>query len=101
SIDSANGLEARLLRRAFERRAIGATIPCRRGTMREVVRLRDLSQHGARLSSVAPLRPGVSIWLQIGNLRPIEALIVWTAGLEAGCIFTAPLHAAVFDMLTL
>lgn len=88
------------MRRASERRRLTGPAQFRRGSTRERVELRDLSRSGARLTSMAPLREGLTIWIQIATLRPIEAVVVWSMGLDAGCAFAEALHPAVFDALT-
>lgn len=93
-------IQAEMERRTDERRNVAGAAQARKGNTREAVELRDLSCTGARIKALAPLRTGLSIWLQIGSLSAISATVVWTSKFEAGCEFTTPLHPAVFESLS-
>lgn len=85
--------------RRGERRLIHAAGQCRRGTMRETVEILDISVGGARVSAVAPLRTGYSVWIKLPGIEAQEARVAWTRGFESGCEFVRPLHPAVLDSL--
>jgi len=45
------------------------------------------------------LHVGEGVWITLPGLPPRQAKVVWTDLSEAGCVFTEPLHAAVFDAI--
>lgn len=71
----------------------------RRTIVRLAAQILDLSQHGLRLAGMERLRIGESVWITLPGLPPRQAKVVWTDRFEAGCVFSEPLHAAVFDAI--
>lgn len=86
-------------RRQAERKAMFATVQCRRGMSREAVQVLDISISGARIQSLSPLRTDSVVWIRLPNLEPLQARVVWTRNFESGCEFVRPLHPAVFETL--
>jgi uncharacterized protein YjeT (DUF2065 family) len=85
--------------RRSERRALLVRVQYRRTIVRLAAQILDLSQHGLRLAGMERLRVGESVWITLPGLPPRQAKVVWTDRFEAGCVFTEPLHAAVFDAI--
>lgn len=61
-----------------------------------VVRLRNISPHGALIQSDLTLSPGVSLELDIGGAGSVQAKVTWAAGDQAGLAFESE-----FDILRL
>lgn len=62
-------------------------------------RLLDLSQHGCRLRTHAPLAVGTSCWLMIGNIAPRFCHVVWAVDRFAGIRFAVELDRGVLAQL--
>lgn len=86
-------------RRQAERKPLSAVVQCRRGITRETVEVLDISESGARIRTLSPLREGSVIWLRLPQLEAIQANIVWTRQFESGCEFVRALHPAVFETI--
>ncbi|MFM9936846.1 MAG: PilZ domain-containing protein [Novosphingobium sp.] len=85
--------------RQSERRPMVVRVQYRRTIVRLAAQILDLSQHGLRLAGMERLRIGESVWITLPGLPPRQAKVVWTDRFEAGCVFSEPLHAAVFDAI--
>ncbi len=86
-------------RRQAERKAMFATVQCRRGMAREAVQVLDISVSGARIQTLSPLRAGSVVWIRLPQLEPLQARVVWTRNFESGCEFVRALHPAVFESI--
>lgn len=60
-------------------------------------RISDLSDTGFRLQSFVSLKPGMTVWVMFSGFEGRRATVMWTKGHEAGCMFEAPLHRAIYD----
>ena len=71
----------------------------RSGRINYRVRVHDVSCHGCRLEFVE--RPALDehVWVKFDGLEPIQGLVCWIDGFDAGIEFVRPIHAAVFDAL--
>ena len=85
--------------RQSERRPMVVRVQYRRTVVRLAAQILDLSQHGLRLAGMERLRIGESVWITLPGLPPRQAKVVWTDRFEAGCVFSEPLHAAVFEAI--
>lgn len=85
--------------RRSERRPMLVRVQYRRSILRLTAQICDLSQHGLRLTGMERLHVGEGVWITLPGLPPRQAKVVWTDLSEAGCVFTEPLHAAVFDAI--
>jgi PilZ domain len=61
------------------------------------VRLIDLSPRGFRAAWHYSLKAGDRVWLKIGDMEALCALVRWNREFEIGCEFEHPIHPAVFD----
>lgn len=50
----------------------------------------NLSSEGFRLRCNEPLETGWSVTLKAGRDNPLQAVIVWASGLDAGGVFAEP-----------
>tara|TARA_B110001454_G_scaffold190370_1_gene189535 strand:+ start:5599 stop:5934 length:336 start_codon:yes stop_codon:yes gene_type:complete len=60
-------------------------------------RVSNLSETGFRLHSFVNLKPGMTIWVMFSGFEGRRATVMWTKGAEAGCMFEAPLHKAIYE----
>ncbi len=94
-----SGPFAHRTRRQAERKPLSAIVQCRRGITRESVEVLDISQSGARIRTLSPLRSGSVVWLRLPGLEAIQANVVWSRQFESGCEFVRALHPAVFEII--
>lgn len=88
-------------KRAAERRGVGIRAQLREmGGGRLSVDVQDLSTTGFRVDSIYRIGVGMTVFLTIPSISPLEAVIVWTHKTGYGCRFAHPLHPAVFDMIS-
>ena len=59
----------------------------------------DLSLHGLRINSADRLEVGETVWVTLPGLEPRRAIVMWSHGFLAGCVFPEPLHPAVYDAI--
>ncbi|WP_343343896.1 PilZ domain-containing protein [Sphingomicrobium sp. XHP0239] len=59
----------------------------------------NLSPGGCCLELPFGAMVGERIWVTLPGLAPIEAQVGWSGRHLTGCIFSTPLHAAVFETL--
>jgi hypothetical protein len=71
----------------------------RAGPSRVPGTITDLSTTGFQLQCEEPLRRGTAIWVTMGSLAPLQARVMWSRALLAGCAFITPLHPAILDHL--
>jgi len=69
----------------------------RRGILRAMVTVADLTCSSARMNSMERLKPGMTLWLTLPGLEAKLAMVEWSDGFIAGLRFDAPLHPAVLD----
>lgn len=60
-------------------------------------KLSNLSEAGFKLESFVNLKPGMIVWVMFSGFEGRRATVMWTKGHEAGCMFEAPLHKAIYD----
>lgn len=60
-------------------------------------RISNLSETGFHLHSFVNLKPGTTIWVMFSGFEGRRATVMWTKGSEAGCMFEAPLHKAIYE----
>lgn len=61
---------------------------------RAIIKIVDISRHGARLQCYAALAKGLIVWLTIDDAKPRRGEIVWADDFEAALKFDKPLDAA-------
>lgn len=60
-------------------------------------RISNLSETGFHLHSFVNLKPGMTVWVMFSGFEGRRATVMWTKGSEAGCMFEAPLHKAIYE----
>ena len=85
--------------RRADRSAFNAEVEFRAGHRRAKVKVRDISTHGARISSIHLLHPGDTFYLKLPSLEAIEARVAWADEFELGCAFARPLYPAVLQTI--
>ncbi|SEK37380.1 PilZ domain-containing protein [Sphingomonas palmae] len=69
------------------------------GMGRTLCKVVDLSLHGCRLQTYSAMKRGQTIWLNLPQIGPIAADVMWADDFTAGCQFHAPLNETAFDEL--
>ena len=87
--------------RRTERTEHEAEVIFRVGTRKAVVKVRDISTHGARICGVYLVHQGDRFFLNFPGLESIEARVAWVADFEFGCEFARPLSPLILDSLIL
>ena len=88
--------------RALERHEFVAQCRLRTpGSLARISLVRNLTSEGCAVQCIpVNLQRGDTIYLQFGNIGPVEGYVVWLRkGVEAGIRFEQGLHPAVFDRL--
>lgn len=85
--------------RRADRRIFDAQIQFRKGVKRAVVKLRDISQFGARISGVFLVHEHDHFYVTLPGLAPIEARVAWVAQFEFGCEFMQPLSPLILEAI--
>lgn len=57
----------------------------------------DLSREGCRIATFVKLEVGMDVWIMLPGFEGRRAKVLWLGHHEAGCLFEAPLHDAIFD----
>jgi hypothetical protein len=83
--------------RLAERRPLDATVQFRKGHVRAIVKILDISTHGVRIAAIHQLRVGDTCWIRVPNLEPQQAKVVWADEFIVGCAFARPLHPSVLE----
>ncbi|MEY4237717.1 MAG: hypothetical protein RL339_318 [Pseudomonadota bacterium] len=83
--------------RRADRRSYDAQIQFRKGTRRAMVKLRDISQLGARVAGVFLVHVDDHFYLTLPGLAPIEARVAWVTQFEFGCEFVHPLNPVILE----
>ena len=60
------------------------------------ITVQDLSTTGFRAEWLYRLPVGSRVWLKLGELEALAAIVAWNRNFEIGCRFEHPLHPAVF-----
>ena len=69
------------------------------GLGRTLCKVVDLSLHGCRVQTYSALRRGTTIWLNLPEIGPVAADVMWADDFTAGCQFQNPLPPEAFDAL--
>ena len=85
--------------RRAERAQFEAAVQFRAGTRRAMVKVRDISQLGARIAGVYLVHEGDRFFLTLPGLQSIEARVAWVEEFEFGCEFAQPLNPVVLEAL--
>lgn len=85
--------------RRVVRRTFHAEIQFRKGVKRAMVKVRDISQLGARIAGVFLVHAEEHFYITLPGLAPIEARVAWVAEFEFGCEFMQPLNPAILEAL--
>ena len=85
--------------RRADRRSYDAQIQFRKGVKRATVKLRDISQLGARVAGVFLVHEDDHFYLTLPGLTPIEARVAWVAEFEFGCEFLKPLNPVILESI--
>ncbi|MFM5947855.1 MAG: PilZ domain-containing protein [Novosphingobium sp.] len=85
--------------RRIERRFWAADVQFRSGTRRANVKVRDISELGARIEGVFLVREGDSFFIKLPAMESIEARVVWVADFEFGCEFLRPLNPVILEAM--
>lgn len=85
--------------RRVDRRCYDGQIQFRKGVKRATVKLRDISQFGARVSGVFLVHEGDHFYLTLPGLAPVEARVAWVAQFEFGCEFVKPLNPVIVEAI--
>ena len=59
----------------------------------------DISLHGVRIQTYSALRKGATIWLNLPDIGPVAAEVMWADDYSAGCQFKKPLDKRAFARL--
>ena len=89
-----------LVRRRFERSSV--RIPARiriAGDNRHQVQIIDLSRAGFQMECIISVPADRLIYMTIPGFASIEASVAWHSGWHYGCVFSLPLHEAIYDDL--
>ncbi len=71
----------------------------RHGKPRYPVIVSDMSIAGCKVEYVDRPDVGERVHMRLPGLEPIEGMVRWVAGAEAGIHFERPIHPAVFELL--
>lgn len=85
--------------RRADRRTFFAEIHFRKGVKRAMVKLRDISELGARVDGVFLVHENDFFYLTLPGLASIEARVVWVDRFEFGCEFIQPLSPVILDSI--
>ncbi len=85
--------------RRADRRSYDAQIQFRKGVKRATVKLRDISQLGARVAGVFLVHEDDHFYLTLPGLAAIEARVAWVAQFEFGCEFIQPLNPVILESI--
>jgi hypothetical protein len=71
------------------------------GIGRTLCKVVDVSLHGARIQTYSAVRKGSTIWLNLPEIGPVAANVMWADDFMAGCQFQKPLDKDAFERLAL
>ena len=69
------------------------------GIGRTLCKVVDISVHGARIQTYSAMRKGSAIWLNLPEIGPVAANVMWADDYAAGCQFQKPLDKGAFERL--
>ncbi|MBW6523605.1 PilZ domain-containing protein [Sphingomonas sp. RHCKR47] len=69
------------------------------GFGRTLCKVVDLSLHGCRLQTYSAMTRGQTIWLNLPQIGPVAADVMWADDFTAGCQFHTPLDEGAYDTL--
>lgn len=69
------------------------------GIGRTLCKVVDISLQGARIQSYSAIRRGSQIWLNLPEIGPVVATVMWADDFQAGCQFQKPLDRQAFARL--
>jgi hypothetical protein len=64
-----------------------------------MARLEDLSSDGFKIAWLPDCDPGKPLKIRIPGLQMLSAEVRWQQGKAVGCVFSEPLHVAVFESI--
>jgi hypothetical protein len=70
------------------------------GMGRTLCKVVDISLHGARIQTYSAMRKGSVIWLNLPEIGPVAANVMWADDYAAGCQFRKPLDKDAFERLS-
>jgi hypothetical protein len=70
------------------------------GMGRTLCKVVDISLHGARVQTYSAMRKGSTIWLNLPEIGPVAANVMWADDYAAGCQFRKPLDKDAFERLS-
>lgn len=71
------------------------------GGIRGKVRIIDLSRSGFQMECLSYIPADRPVFLTIPGLAQLECDIAWRSEWHYGCVFTPPLHDAVYDQIVM
>ena len=86
--------------RVADRKNFEAEVQFRLGAKRAMVKVRDISPFGARVSGVFLVHEGDRFFLKLPSIEPIEATVAWVSDFEFGCKFARPINPVIFEAVT-
>ena len=84
---SANNLELAKDRRKFARFEVQCRARIRIGTRQYAGYIHNISQGGAKLRTITPIRKVGSVMLRLPDLPPLRCRLCWTDAYHAGVLF--------------
>lgn len=83
--------------RRTERRFWAAEVQFRAGIRRANVKMRDISELGARIEGVFLVHVDDHFFIKLPGMESIEARVAWVADFEFGCEFIRPLSPVILE----
>ncbi len=77
-----------------------ATIRLLSGVAAECM-ISNISLNGFRMHCPAPVVPGQTLWLEMGNGDPLRSKVIWSDDEIAGCEFINPVGRAMYSEIIL
>lgn len=85
--------------RRSERLSFDAEVQFRSGTRRANVRVRDISEFGARIAGVYLVHVDDRFFIKLQGMESIEARVAWVEEFQFGCEFLRPLNPVILESL--
>lgn len=85
--------------RRADRAPFEASVQFRAGNRRATVKVRDISEFGARISGVYLVHVGDRFFLTLPGLESIEARVAWVEEFQFGCEFARPLNPVILEAI--
>jgi hypothetical protein len=83
--------------REFARMAVQARARLRIGNRAYAACIEDISEGGARIVTLTPIRDSGRVLLQVPDLEPLQGDLRWSEGCRAGVQFALKLRPDVLD----